>query len=100
MREFVGKRHRQAGLIRKHVNKSTAYDDGVTHAEGLQRRSEQDAGTHGPRQIEVIGNFQVVDHGLQNLVNIPFRRQQSGALQAFDYIVFRLLLPLALSLQR
>src|SRR5580693_8842886 len=46
-------------------------------------------------QFNVVGDFNVVDYRLQNLVNIAFRSQQSSAFQAFDYVVFCLLLPLA-----
>ena len=37
---------------------------------------------------------------MQNLVHIAFRRQQSGAFQPLQHVVFRLLLPFALGSQR
>ena len=60
----MGKRHRQTGLIRKHVDKSTAHGDGIAHTESLQRGSEQHAGADRPRQLEIVRNDQVVDDSL------------------------------------
>ena len=39
---------------------------------------------------------QVVDDGLQNLVDVAIGSEQAGTLQTLDHVVFRLLLPFAL----
>ncbi len=46
--------------------------------------------------IDVIGDQQIVDHGLQDLVHFAGRRQQADFLQTLDGVVFGLALPHAL----
>src|ERR1022692_288612 len=91
---------RQASLIREHVDQSPADHDSVTHAKCFQWRGEQHASAHGTREVEVVGYRDVVDHGLENTVYVALGRKQSGGGEALDDIVFRLLLPLALGLER
>ncbi len=74
--------------------------DGIAHAEGFKRRGEQHASAYRTRQVDVVGDLQIVDHGLKNVVDVAFRRKQSRAGEALDDVIFRLLLPLPLSLQR
>src|SRR5271168_5167553 len=91
---------REAGLIGEHVDQSPADYDGVTHAEGFERRREQHACAHRTGQVDVVSDFQIVNDGLKNVVDVAFGREQAGAGEALDDVVFRLLLPFALSLQR
>ena len=58
------------------------------------------AGANRARQVNVVGDFNVVDHGLKDLVHLTCRREQPGLLQTLHYVVFSLLLPLALGFQR
>ncbi len=81
MAEFVRQHGRQAGLIGQHVNQSAAQDDGVAKGEGFQRRGRHDAAMHFRIDVQVVGDFEVVDHRLQNLVHFPARRDQPDALQ-------------------
>ena len=100
MCQFMRQHHCQAGFVREHINQSTADHDRVTHTERLQRRREQHACAYLVRQFDVVSDLKVIDNRLQDFVYITFRSQQASALQAFHYVVFCLLLPLALSLKR
>ncbi len=50
--------------------------------------------------IEIVGDFEVVDDRLENLVNFSRRRQQTGSLQAVEHVDFGLMLPFALGFDR
>src|SRR5258708_23015876 len=88
----------QAGLIGKYVDQSPADNDGVAHAKGFKWRGEQHASTYWTRQIDIIGDFQIVHDSLENVIDVAFGREQSSAGEALDNVVFGLLLPLPLSL--
>ena len=100
VRQFMREHSGQAGLVGKNVDQAAADDDSVAHAEGFERRGEQHARANRTRQIDVVRDFEIVDHGLENFVDIAFGREQAGARKALDDVVFRLLLPFALGLQR
>ncbi len=70
VRQFMRKRHCQAGLIRQDVHQPAADHDGIAHAEGLKRRGQQHARPDRARQVDVVGDFNVVDDSLQNLVDV------------------------------
>ena len=99
VREFVREHSREAGLVGKHVDQSPADDDGVADTESFERRREQHAGAHRTRQVDVVGHLEVVDHSLKNVIHIALGRNQARAREAFDNVIFRLLLPDALGLQ-
>ncbi len=90
----------QAGFVGQDVDQAAADDDRVADAEGFQRRRDQHAGADRTRQFDVVGDLQVVDNGLEDFVEFAFGSEQSGAFQAFENVVFRLLLPFALRGQR
>ena len=93
----MGQHGSQAGLIRQRVDQSAADYDRVTHAESFKRIGHHHARTDWPRQIDVIGDLNIVDDSLKNFVHVARRRQQGGPLQTLDYVVLGLLLPGALS---
>ena len=86
-------------LIRQHVNQPSTDHDRITHAERLERGCKQHAYPHRRRQIDIVRELQVVDYGLQDLVYISLRGHQSGSLQALQYVIRGLFLPLALGLK-
>ena len=96
--EFVCDHGCQAGLIRQHVDQPAAEDDGVTDGEGLQRGGHHHAAAYFRVNINVVGDLQVVDHRLQDLVDFAARRHQADALQAIDNVIFRLAVPGTLGL--
>ena len=54
----------------------------------------------GRGRVDVVGDLKIVDYGLENVVDVAFGREQARAGQPLDDVVFRLLLPYALGLQR
>src|SRR5207302_1531368 len=100
VREFMREHSREAGLVGKDVNQTTADDDGVAHAERFQRCGKQHTRANRAGQINVVGNFKVVDDSLKNVVDVALKSEQARRGQALDNVVFRLLLPYTLGLQR
>ena len=98
--EFVGQRHRQRTFIGKHVKQAAADHDGVADSEGFQRRSQQNPAADVRNDLKIVGDDQVVDHGLQNLVHIAQGREQADFLQMVERVVFGCALPHALRLNR
>src|SRR5205814_8478973 len=58
----------------------------------------QYAATHVRNDFKIIGDDQVVDHGLQNLVHVAQGREQTDFLQMVQCVIFRWPLPHALRL--
>ena len=75
VRQFMRQHSGQAGFVRKHVDQPAADHDGVADAESFQRGSEQHARAYRPWQVNVVGDFQVVHHGLENPIHVACRRQ-------------------------
>ena len=99
--QFVRHHHRQRGFVGQHIKQAAAHHDGVADGERFQRRGQQDArADFGVSMFEIVGDDQIVDDRLQNLVDFAFRRDQANLLQALDGVVFRLALPQTLALDR
>ena len=98
VRELMSENRGEAGLVGKHVHQPAADHDGVAHAESFQRSSEQDACAHRPWQVNIVGDLQIVHHGLKNPIHFACGGEQASAGQAIDDVVFRLLLPYPLRL--
>ena len=63
------------GAAEQDVDQATAENNRVAHAEGFERRSQQHAAANRARQIDIVRDHHVVDHGLQNLVDFAFRSE-------------------------
>ena len=98
--EFVSQSHRQGSLIGKNVQQATADHDGVADSEGFQRRSQQNAAADVRNNLKIVGDDQVVDHGLQNLVDVAQGREQANFLKMVERVVLRRPLPHALRFDR
>jgi len=98
--QFVRKHHGQGRFIRQNVDQAAADDNRVAHAESLQRRSQHHPRANWTGQIDIVGDCEIIDYRQQDLVHFARRSQQAGVLQTFNHVIFRLLLPLALRLQR
>src|ERR1700730_7249347 len=97
--QFVRQYCGQTGFIRQHVDQPSADHNRIADAECLERGCKQHASTNRRRQYEVVSDLQVIDYGLQDIVDISFRGCESRPLKAFQYIVCCLLLPLPFSLK-
>lgn len=91
--EFVTEHGCQTGLIGKHIDEPAADHNGISHTECFQRGSEQNACPYRARQVDVIGDFEIVDDRLQNAIHVAFRSEQSSIGEPLHHVVFRLLLP-------
>src|SRR5579871_541314 len=100
MRQFMRENGGQAGLVGKNVNQPTADHDRVTDAESFEGRGQEHAGAYWPRKIDVVGDLQIVYNGLENMVDVALGRKQSSEGKPLNDVIFRLLLPYALRLQR
>ena len=100
VRQLMRQHCRQAGFVGQHIDHAPADHNRVAHAERFQRRRKQNTRADRPRQLDIVGDLQVVDDRLKNFVEFAIGRQQSGALQALENVVFCLLLPFALRGQR
>src|SRR5215471_19973080 len=67
--QFVGQHHSKSRLIGQHVEEPAADHDGAAHHERLQWSCEQHAAAD-TRNVEVVGNRQIVEHRFQDPVNI------------------------------
>ena len=92
----MGQDHGERGFVGQHIEQAATDHDGVPDGERFQRRSEQDAAADVGLQIDVIGDQQIVDHGLKDLVDLAGRGQQTDFLQALDRVIFGLAFPHAL----
>ena len=98
--EFVGQSHGQGAFIGKDVQQAAADHDGVADGERFERRGQQHAASHVRNNLKIVGDDQVVDHGLQNLVHVALGREQSDFLQMIERVVFGRALPHALRFDR
>ena len=97
LREHGGK----AGFVRQHVEQAAA----DARSCGRWRTDSsvpvnKNAAVNFRLDVNVVGDFNVVDDGLQNLVHFPWRREQSHTLQAVQHVDFRLVLPFAFRFDR
>src|ERR1700722_9948635 len=67
--KFLSQHGGQAGFIGKNVEQPAAENDGVAYGKRFERAGEQNAAMNFGLDIEVVGNFQVVDDGLKDLVD-------------------------------
>ncbi len=77
-----------------------AEHDRVADGERFERGGHQDAAAYFGIDVDVVGDLQVVDDGLQHLVHFALRRHQANALEAIDDVVLGLTVPGALRLNR
>src|SRR3989304_2435090 len=61
--ELVGNHHGQAGFVGENVDQAAAENDGAAEGEGFQGGGEHDAAANPALDVEVIGDFEVVDDG-------------------------------------
>ena len=54
----------QAGFIGQHVDQAAAQHDGVPNREGLESRSHQNAAAYFRIDLNIVGYFEVIDHGI------------------------------------
>ena len=72
----------------------------MTHGEGFECGHHEHAAAHFRRDVQIIGDLQVVDDSLEHFIHFAVRSQQTLALEAVGDVVFRLMAPGALRLQR
>ena len=68
--EFMGQNHGQGRFIRKYVKQSATHDNRVADGKRLKRGGQQYAAVNISRQVNVIGDEQIVHHGTENFVYI------------------------------
>src|SRR5437588_640568 len=96
MAQFVRQNQRQRSFVWKNIEQTTADDNGVSDRERLQGRGQQNAAMEVALQVDVVGDQQIVHHRGHDLIHFAWGCQQPDFLQAFDGILFCLLLPHAL----
>src|SRR5208283_4687060 len=69
MSQFVRQHGGKSRLIGQHVEKPAAKHNGAAHHERFQWSGEQHAAAD-TGNVEVVGNQQIVEHGLQDPVDI------------------------------
>src|SRR5438552_4865356 len=72
----------------------------MSNGEGFQRRRQQHSRADLGLDLEVVGDHEIIHHGLQDLVDLTFGREQSDLLQALDRVILSLTLPQPLTLDR
>src|SRR5215472_2168659 len=70
----------------------------MTHAKRLESSGQQNSAAYPRLDVEVIGDFQVVDDRLQNLIDFSRRCYQTLPLQAVSDIDFTHTIPRTLRL--
>ena len=100
VREFLREHRGQAGFVGEHVEKAAAQHDGVADGEHFESSRGQHTAVDFRLNVEIVGDFDVVDDGFENLVDISRRREQAYALQAVENVDLRLVLPFALGFDR
>ena len=100
MAKLVRQSHGQRGLIGKDIEQAAAHYNGVPDSERFQWRCQEHAATDIRNNLKVIRDDQVVDDGLQNLVDITYRCNQANFLKMVQRVVFCGALPHALRLNR
>lgn len=95
---FVRNDRRQCSFIRKCIQEPTAYYDGTTNGEAFHWLSQQNATADLRHDLEIVGNFQVLNHRIKHLVDLALRRQQGRPLHPIKDVVFRLAFPSTLGL--
>ena len=92
-----------ASSLGRRVDEALADQDGVADRGGLDGVGKQNAGMHLVGEGQVVGNHQVDDDLVEDLVFVAAlveRRHQAGFDQAVDHVVFSLGDPHARGLQR
>ena len=90
----------EAGLVGEDVHQAAAQNDGMADGEGLESGDHQHAATNFRLDIEIVGDFEIVDDGRKDLFHVSRGRHQAQALHAVHDIVFGLTVPGALGLKR
>src|ERR1700730_12978065 len=98
MAKLVSDHGGETGLVGKHVDQATAEHNREAHGEGLKSRSHHDPAANVGIDVQIVSDFQVVDDRFANLVDFAFGGDEADALQAVDYVVFRLTVPGTLGL--
>src|ERR1700685_121875 len=100
MAEFMSQNHCQRCFIRQYIEQTATDDDRVAYRERLQRQGQQYATAYIRLNLQFVGDDEIVDHGLQDLVHITRRREQSNLLQMVYRVVFCHPFPHTLSFDR
>src|SRR5215831_5196155 len=96
--ELVCQKGGEAGLIRKHIEQTATQDDGVAHGIGLKGGGHEHTAADLRLDVETVGQHKIVDHHLEDFVDLAIRGHQTLPLEARDDIIFRLASPEALCL--
>ena len=68
--QLVREHHRERRLVGEHVDETAAQHDRVADGERLERGREQDACVHLRLELDVVGDEEVVDDRLENLLDV------------------------------
>ena len=82
------------------VDEPAADDDRVADGKQFEIRSEQQAATQVDLPIEVVGDYEVVDHDIQESVDGAGRSEDAVAFEQVEDVVFGFMTPFALGFER
>ena len=95
--QLVREHRREARFVGQHVDEAAAQHDRVADRERLERRGQQDPGAQRPLKVQLVGDDEVVEDGLEDLVRFARRREQADCLESFEDVRLGLLFPSALA---
>ena len=95
--QLVREHRREARFVGQHVDEAAAQHDRVADRERLERRGQQDPGVQRPLDVHLVGDDEVVEDGLEDLVRFALRREQADRLESFEDVRLGLLFPSALA---
>ena len=82
--QLVREHSRETRFVGQHVDEAAAQHDRVADRERLERRGQQDPGVQRPFKAQLVGDDEVVEDGLEDLVRFAFRREQADRLESFE----------------
>ena len=72
--QLVRKHHCQGGFVRQYVEQSAAENDGVSYGERLERSGEQNSASNLGLNVQVVGDFEVIHDGFEDLRDLACGR--------------------------
>ena len=88
VRQLEGQYRDQRTFVRQGVDQALAENDGIADSNRFKRRRQHHPAVHVSSKIDLVGNDQVVDFALEDLVIGAGSRHQAGLRQPIDHVLF------------
>src|ERR1700730_5005494 len=98
--KLVGQDYREARFIGKNIDQAATQYDGVADGERFEGRRHQHAATNFGFDVEIVCDFKIIYDSLENFIDAPAGGHDPKLLHSVQNVIFSLVVPHALRLQR